>query len=255
MKYILFLFTWLISTVLYCQDNFIDSIKKVYASSENFQETLELSQEPSTISGTKFMDYHSGIKKAYIFNGDFQMGITLGGESYISGRKRAWFHALQFVPAARIRILQNDPQYNDKSKPVRTPSFNPRFYYYLTNEHFWNDKRKIYLGTGIGHHSNGQDGTEFVDFTDTVNIYNGSFSESLINYFLIGGNCRFISEKFRYEGNKIKKNKSNFALNNSNILNINWKLGFEYHPPYFANQKFTTREFMVAIVFLEIFNY
>ena len=92
MKIILYGLTLLISTQLYCQNKFIDSIKKVYATSENFRESLELGLEPSTISGTKFMDYHSGIKKAYIFNGDFQMGITLGGESYISGKKRACFY-------------------------------------------------------------------------------------------------------------------------------------------------------------------
>lgn len=236
-NYFLILFLLIIKLSL-GQKEKIDSILNNYKSSENFRSTLELAQDASTISGTKFFDYHSGIKKAYLFHGDFSLPFTMGGEDYISGRKRAFFHSFQLLLGSRIRIFQNDQGWNDKSKPVRTPSFNPKLYYFLTNQHFWNDNRKLYCGLGIGHHSNGQDGTEFVDFSDTVNIYNGSFSESLINYGLIGGNFSMMSEKFRYEGNKAKKNRSTFALNNSKVLNINWKLGFEYHPPYFANQKF-----------------
>ena len=36
-----------------------------------FQKDLEQITEPSNLSGTKYFDYHSGIKKAYLFNGNF----------------------------------------------------------------------------------------------------------------------------------------------------------------------------------------
>ncbi|MES2589457.1 MAG: hypothetical protein V4622_10785 [Bacteroidota bacterium] len=231
MRILLYSLILLVNTQLHCQNVFFDSIKKVYKNSENFRKTVELSQEPSTISGTKFSDYHSGIKKAYLFNGDFQLGITIGGENYVSGKNRAWFHSLQLIPSARIRIFQNDPKWSDKSKAVRTPSFNPKIYYYITNQYFWNKKRKMYLGTGLGHHSNGQDGTEFVDFTDTVNIYNGSFSESLINYFVIGGNKNY---KHLFKEKSLNQIKDTFETE----IKLVWKTGFEYHPPYFSNQKF-----------------
>jgi hypothetical protein len=203
---------------------------------EDFRNKIELFSENTTISGTKFTDYHSGIKKPYLFNGKFAFPYTIGGENYISGRKKAFFHVVQFLPSAEIRIFQNDKTFGDKSKPVRTPSFYPKINYFLTSDRFWNSDKKYFLSVGLGHHSNGQDGTEFVDYTDTVNIYNGSFSESLISYFSIGGIITKKSMLFRFVTIPVKKG---IFVNSEGLqVNLFWKLGFEYHPVYFSNQKF-----------------
>jgi hypothetical protein len=220
------------------QDKIFDSMAIVFKTASDFRTNLELFSEFTTMSGLRYFDYHSGIKKPYLFNGDFAFAYTLGGEDYISGKKRSWFHAFQFLPTAKIKIFQNDPSFNDKSKPVRTPSFYPKINYFLTNQNFWNSERKFYLSLGLGHHSNGQDGTEFVDFTDTVNIYNGSFSESLIGFVSIGGVFErllyFTKKSERNSTPSLKKNKENPIQN----IKLAWKLGYEYHPVYFANQKF-----------------
>jgi hypothetical protein len=232
--YAFFIISLNISSI--AQKNDLDSIKSNIKNSESFRYNLELFSDVTTISGTKFTDYHSGIKKAYLFNGTFNFAYTLGGENYITGKKRAWFHVLQFSPSAQIRIFQNDPIYGDKSKPVRTPSFYPKINYFLTNKNFWNESRKLFLNIGLGHHSNGQDGTEFVDYTDTVNIYNGSFSESLIGFFSIGGVFEKKIKMFKFT-TVPQKDKYRF-FRSLEIIKLSWKLGFEYHPVYFSNQKF-----------------
>lgn len=219
------------------QEEKSDSILRIFRNAEDFRNKMELFSDVSTLSGTKFTDYHSGIKKPYLFHGDFSFAYTIGGEDYISGKKKSWYHVIQFVPSAKIRIFQNDPIYGDKSKPVRTPSFYPKIHYFLSNSNFWNNDRKLFLSVGLGHHSNGQDGTEFVDYTDTVNIYNGSFSESLIGYFAIGGVFyEFFHDKKK--GCKPLKHVEEKSKKRNFSLKTYWKLGFEHHPVYFANQKF-----------------
>ncbi len=226
---------WL-SSSLFAQTKVYDSILRISNHAEDFRDKIELFSENTTLSGTKFFDYHSGIKKPYLFNGKFAFPYTMGGENYISGRKNAFFHLIQFIPSAEIRIFQNDKTFGDKSKPVRTPSFYPKIHYFLTSDRFWNSDKKLFISLGLGHHSNGQDGTEFVDFTDTVNIYNGSFSESLISYFSVGGMFTKKSVLFRFVTIPVKKG----IFVNSEGLQVNffWKFGFEYHPVYFSNQKF-----------------
>ncbi len=215
-----------------------DSLKKIISTAENFRDLMETSYEPTTISGTKFFDYHTGIKKNYLFNGDFQFPFTIGGLNFISGKKNTFFHCFQFVPSAKIRIFNNDSKYKDKSKPVRTPSFYPKLYYYISNSKFYNQDKKYFLGFGMGHHSNGQDGTEFVDYTDTVNIYNGSFSESLIHYFQIGGSFSKEINKVDSLAMDLIPGKIFTSKSPTKLINFIWKIGYEYHPPYFANQKF-----------------
>ncbi len=247
---------WLFPALLglnrfFAQNNSLDSLMNSRQSASQFRDVLELISEPATISGTRFFDYHSGIKKPYLFNGEFQLALTMGGPSYFTGRKYKWVHALQFIPCTRVRLFQNDTTWMDKSKPVRTPSYYPRVYYFFSPEKLWNPLRKhrFYFGLGVAHHSNGQDGTEFVDFTDTVNLYNGSFSESLIVHGLVGGNS-FLGEKRRtgefyqkrmqrLETRKAQKNAVYVyadPVSHSNMLN--WRLLYEHHPGYFANQKF-----------------
>jgi hypothetical protein len=227
---------WL-SSSLFAQSKIHDSILRISNHAEDFRDKIELFSENTNLSGTKFFDYHSGIKKPYLFNGKFAFPYTIGGENYISGRKNAFFHLIQFIPSAEIRIFQNDKTFGDKSKPVRTPSFYPKIHYFLTSDRFWNSDKKLFISMGLGHHSNGQDGTEFVDYTDTVNIYNGSFSESLISYFSVGG----MFDKFfhaKNEGCKPLHHKQERSTKRNFRLKTFWKLGFEYHPVYFSNQKF-----------------
>lgn len=223
-----------------------DSLNYLLVSRKNavhFRNTLELISEPATLSGTRFFDYHSGIKKTYLFNGDFQLALTVGGPKYRSGKKIRFVHALQFIPSTRVRLFQNDTTFQDKSKPVRTPSFYPRVYYFFSPEKLWNttNKYNFYFGIGAAHHSNGQDGTEFVDFTDTVNIYNGSFSESLIGHFVAGGTITLPSKSLDPAKRLAKKRMKRKILTELPVRkanSLNWRLIYEYHPSYFANQKF-----------------
>lgn len=228
----------------FTQTNSLNALNYKIGRYNEFKNTMEYISEPTTISGTQYLDYHSNIKKSFIFNGDFQFPITVGGTKYIAGKKKNFFQALQFIPEARVRIYQNDVIWKDFSKPVRTPSFNPRIYYFFTHNALWNDqrRRKYYAAAGVLHHSNGQDGTEFVDFSDTVNIYNGSFSESLYFHFLLGGKI-FLSSKNIESCQKLEKKKNcvqNSIVNNtvgkSNALY--WKIGYEFHPAIFSNEKF-----------------
>jgi hypothetical protein len=244
------LFFALLPLVTFGQATALDSLMRSRENASAFRDMLELVSEPATVSGAP-LDYHSGIKKPYIFNGDFQLALTIGGPDYATGRKHKWVHALQFIPSTRVRLFQNDTSWQDKSKPVRTPSFYPRLYYFFSPEKLWNteNKRTLYFGLGAAHHSNGQDGTEFVDFTDTVNIYNGSFSESLIIHALIGGNLHF---KTRLINNNAQKSRNERVIRKKSQRrtifsvkeayeksnSLNWRLLYEYHPSYFANQKF-----------------
>jgi hypothetical protein len=198
---------------------------------EDFGKNIQSLVEPSTVSGTKFFDYHSGIKKAFLFNGNFNIPYLISSDKLIIGKNKDFYQVFQFLPEIKVRIFQNDPLYNDKSKPVRTPSYIPKISYLFSHANFWNQNRKLKLFAGISalHHSNGQDGWEF-DFNDSlVNIYNGSFSESLYFQFIVGGKIRF-------------KNKNlTFKYTNKNLIekfrSVSWKSGYEWHPVYFANQK------------------
>jgi hypothetical protein len=193
-----------------------ESISQEVDNYDDFQKTIEGSLNPSMLSGTRFFDYHSGIKKPFLFNGNFNYGFTIFGK-----QKKSFIHLLQFNPEINIRIFQNDVAYFDKSKPVRTPSYIPKISYYFSNSKLWdtNKKSSLFFGVKALHHSNGQDGWEF-DYTDSVvNIYNGSFSESLFFQILIGGKTKLIN-------------------NENNLVYFIWKSGFEWHPVYFSNEKF-----------------
>lgn len=234
-----------ISSVVSGQTDTLQKIINDRQNSSEFRDYIELLNEPTNISGTRFFDYHSGIKKAYLFNGDFQMPFTIGGNRYISGKRRSWFHAFQFVPEIKVRIFQNDSAYMDKSKPVRTPSYIPKISYFLSNEKWWNPKssRQFYLGFSALHHSNGGDGWEFnYGYDSTVNIYDGSFSESLYFQVCIGGLIRkelnYQGKKNRLHHNTMQKNQKVLENAEMQLHKLGWKVTGEFHPRYFANQKF-----------------
>ncbi|MDY0282450.1 MAG: hypothetical protein RBR35_18030 [Salinivirgaceae bacterium] len=66
--------------------------------------------------------------------------------------------------------------YNQKSLPVRNPSFMPRvtFFYQLIDN--TNKKRDLFGYCALFHHSNGQDGDFYEPGDTTINTVNGSFS-------------------------------------------------------------------------------
>ena len=95
------------TAVSFGQATALDSLLQSRENAQYFRDILELSSEPATLSGTRFFDYHTGIKKTYLFNGDFQVALTIGGPRYHSGNKLKWVHALQFIPSTRVRLFQN----------------------------------------------------------------------------------------------------------------------------------------------------
>ena len=78
----------------------------------SFGNCLQSLVEPSTVSGTKYFDYHSGIKKAFLFNGNFNIPYLIGGEKLMIGKNKRFFQVFQFLPEIKVRIFQNDSIYN-----------------------------------------------------------------------------------------------------------------------------------------------
>ena len=213
----------------FCQVSIEDNIE----SNSSFSAAIKTFSEISHLSGFKYFDYHSGIKKQFLFNGNFAFPFLLSSNKWILGKRKSFFQNFQFSPDIKIRLFQNDSDFADKSKPVRTPSYIPKLSYFFTHQKFWNKIRKsnYYLGISAIHHSNGQDGWEF-DYNDSVvNIYNGSFSESLFFNFMLGG-------KILLKSKNINPKDIHYNLNTSaKINNLFWKVGFDWHPIYFSNQK------------------
>lgn len=87
--------------------------------------------------------------------------------------------------------------FNERSAPVRTPSYNPQFtLYYLLNKK--ENARKLSLFARIAHHSNGQDGPTFLE-DGTINYRSGDFAT---NYFELGfltiGNRSPINNTYKF---------------------------------------------------------
>ena len=243
---LLFLLTIVYST-LPCLSQEIEKheLHSVLNKSESFRSFIEMSGDPTEISGTKFLDYHSGIKKAYLFNGSFRFPFTLKCQKKNFNKPSNFLHLFQFFPEINVRIYQNDSLFGDKSKPVRTPSYIPKISYFISHSDFWerSNKTNYYLRISALHHSNGEDGWEF-DYPDSlVNIYDGSFSESLYFQASVGAVKNTTSQKIPRKNLLVHKNnikqKWNYLKNNEASHNKFFgTLGFEFHPQYFSNEKF-----------------
>ncbi len=79
--------------------------------------------------------------------------------------------ALSFSPRVKLRIN------NERSYPIRTPSFMPSVtYHYRISD---NTKRYSYLTATVTHHSNGQDGPESLP-NGSPNLVNGNFATNFV---------------------------------------------------------------------------
>jgi hypothetical protein len=119
----------------------------------------------SDIGDITFFDQGHPDKRQYIVNANIIPNF------YITPRK--WRFNVVLTPIVRVRIIANQ-----KSLPVRTPSFNPggQIYFPLDRTKLTDYK---YLSVGYYHHSNGQDGPA-LDSAGNPNLYNGNFVTNYI---------------------------------------------------------------------------
>jgi hypothetical protein len=86
---------------------------------------------------------------------------------------------VHLTPRYKVRIFRDNELLGDSSSAVRTPSYMPGGSIYVRLKPMDDAQRNIYYSSlSVFHHSNGQDGDEFVD--GRINTYNGNFST---NYF------------------------------------------------------------------------
>jgi hypothetical protein len=204
----------------------------------HFSQKLHKFSEPSLVS-IHMMDFTwnqnpEAQKKSYMLNTTIQPVLSLGGKHWYFGK---FIHTLQAVPSITIRVLSNDSLQRDHSLPVRTPSFIARFSYFLSHQKCFNDSNTVnwYFGLNAYHHSNGQDGYEFVYPTYQINTYNGNFSEPLVLEPMLAGFVQFNTPK---KGTEIKTKGLRSIQKQKNHFNIYWKLSFEYHPKPFTSPRF-----------------
>ncbi len=92
-----------------------------------------------------------------------------------------------FFPKIVIRM------YDEKSLPVKTPSYMPNMLFY--HQIRWPFQKKLYhsfkpenqllfITYRISHHSNGQNGSYFINESDSVNYTNGNFSSNSVEIAL-----------------------------------------------------------------------
>ncbi|RYY09037.1 MAG: hypothetical protein EOO04_39045, partial [Chitinophagaceae bacterium] len=129
------------------------------------------------IGDITFFDQGHPDKRQYILNSNIVPNF------YVTPRK--WAFNVVLTPIVRVRILANQ-----KSLPVRTPSFNPggQIYFPIDRTRLTNYK---YIGIGYYHHSNGQDGPP-LDSAGNPNLYNGNF---VTNYLVANYHFGKISER------------------------------------------------------------
>jgi hypothetical protein len=221
------------------------------AISQMFYNEIQILSTPSTVSGTivsnwEFYEGGNYYKSPFILNGDVQLPIALGGRGWYSNRS-GFLHTLHVIPQFKVRILDEDAVRGDSSLPVRTPSYMPRLSYYGTQRHLINDKHIFYYGLSAFHHSNGQDGNEFIDSVHAganshvgdVNRYNGNFGENCVFEVMLGG---------MWKRDTVRPEQvDNTPPNAPEYLHMRWrsskqmqdryvKLSFEFHPKALTNR-------------------
>lgn len=216
----------------------------------DFHDTMRRIAEPSTISflglDHTFQLDRSQQKKMFMLNADVQMPITLGGKVWMTGAKRGnpAFHTFHIVPQFKVRIFQDDEKFDDRSFPVRTPSYLPGVTYFYSRKKSWTPRsydeegevdayqKGIFYGLRLFHHSNGQDGAEFTSDGE-LNVYNGNFGENVIPEFIIGGVKESKTAKLGgrfFDLSKLKIVKKMLGAESlTPNRHVYWKLGFEPH--------------------------
>ncbi|MBI2258357.1 MAG: hypothetical protein HYU67_05605 [Flavobacteriia bacterium] len=225
-KLLLVIFFFISSLKVSSQDIIDTTYSKFIKHINNFTKS-------TTFSGSKYTDYHSGLKKAFLFNGDISYPFLIQSEYF---KCKKLFYLIQIFPDIKIRIFQNDTTYSDKSKPVRTPSYNPKISFTFSHSSLWRNNRKnfYFFQFNLLHHSNGQDGWEFSYPDSIVNLYNGSFSETLYFQYYLG----------MYKKTNFKKDQHFY-----------FKTGFEWHPSYLSNIKLSQSNLYAGNRWLNDFQY
>ncbi len=220
--------------------------KKWLGSDNMFNQLLKISS-PSTIS--TFSNYKfvkdGPQKRPYILDADIRVPLGLGG--------RKWgYTSIHIIPQFKVRIFQDDDSFSDEfgippdvSNPVRTPSYIPRITVFKSFDNWWSMDKGVsskYLGLSFFHHSNGQDGPEFLP-DGKINYYNGNFGEQLVFEILFGRlkkysvkTSRFLKDKAKDEPNKPIKFLSNRTCYEMSSYQ---EFGLElHHPEILTNQEF-----------------
>lgn len=217
-------------------------LKRTWAN--NFSQSIHKIGDPS-IASFVITDFHHNTnssyqKKNFILNTTIQPIVGIGGKRWYIGN---FVHTFQIVPTISIRIFQNDSNFKDHSMPVRTPSFMAKFNYFFSHSKLWNDhsKYKIYFGFTATHHSNGQDGYEFIEDRikndSIINTYSGNFSEIGFFEWMTGG--MKVSERTLNAEERKDKNSPLRRLQFDSKSSITyWKLGYEFHPSSLSSEKF-----------------
>jgi hypothetical protein len=250
----LFFLTLFIPSLLFAQtgEERYQALLLRRANTLDFYHRTILITEPSTLSGAGITEWNTSGKKSYVLHADVQMPIAIGGKRYSVGSKkthnRYWMSSVHVVPQFKVRIFRDDPAWGDSSLPVRTPSYLPRLTYYGAPAGLWNREkgRFHFLGISAYHHSNGQDGTEFLG--DSVNIYNGNFGENAVFNFLIGGIYQkggISTTLMKRDSILLNKAKNDPITEHKTIHHANsiartmyWRAGFEWHPVVLSNAEY-----------------
>lgn len=146
-----------------------DDTPNVYDNRNFAAETMKYSSL-SYVTGP-FMDLGSP-KGYYILSADVSPQFVVGGD---------WIRIpIHFTPRYKVRIFHENLEEGDVSLPVRTPSFMPGVsVYFKFKDLIYKDAKINYFSISLFHHSNGQDGEEFLP-DGRVNLYNGNFSTNFI---------------------------------------------------------------------------
>lgn len=114
-------------------------------------------------------------KGYYILSADIVPEFVIGGD---------WFRfPIHFTPRYMVRIFHDDKAKGDSSLPVRTPSYMPGATIFIplcSPGAILSSSYLKYLSISVFHHSNGQDGHEFLPHSRQLNHYNGNFSTNFV---------------------------------------------------------------------------
>lgn len=232
----------------------------------DFFRTMAVIAEPTTVSFLPLdwtvYDRHALQKKPLVLNADVRTPITLGGKGW-------GMHTIHILPHFKVRIFQDDTvRHSDRSMPVRTPSYLPGVIWYFSHLKLWtrapvnNSLEGYYGGIHVFHHSNGQDGPEFLDLntirrlrlnnvqTGELNTYNGNFSETIVFDFIVGGVYEFYRKRNDPKSSAAKEKSETAKLPQARTTTVAphqpnhmfyWRASYEWH----EKKHLTNRSFII----------